>query len=66
MEPTARFQPYPAIVNLTTASLEPALVSSDWNSESFPITFTLTIFQEWTFSYLKYQNVSHKMSPDIL
>ena len=39
------FEPYPAIVNFTTASREPAAASSGWNSASFPITFTPTMLQ---------------------
>lgn len=37
--------PHPAMVNFTTTSLEPAPVSSGWNSESVPITFTPTMLQ---------------------
>lgn len=37
--------PHPAMVNFTTASLEPAPVSSGWNSGSLPITFTPTMIQ---------------------
>lgn len=34
---------HPRMVNLTTASREPAALSSGWNSVSFAITFTPTI-----------------------
>lgn len=36
---------YPAIVNFTTASLEPAAASSGWKSGSLPITLTPTMVQ---------------------
>lgn len=36
-------QAYPAIVNFTTASLEPAAASSGWKSGSLPMTLTPTM-----------------------
>ena len=38
-----RLVAYPAIVNFTTASLDPAAASSGWKSASFAITFTPTM-----------------------
>lgn len=39
----ARARPHPRMVNLTTASLEPAPLSSGWKSGSLPTGFTPTI-----------------------
>lgn len=39
-------RPYPLMVNLTTASLEPAPLSSGWKSGSLPTGFTPTILTE--------------------
>lgn len=39
-------RPHPRMVNLTTASLEPAPLSSGWKSGSLPTGFTPTILRE--------------------
>lgn len=42
----ARTRPHPLMVNLTTASLEPAPLSSGWKSGSLPTGFTPTILTD--------------------
>lgn len=42
----AQIQPHPLMVNLTTASREPAPLSSGWKSGSLPTGFTPTILTE--------------------